>query len=48
MGFTDGSTVKESAYKAEDTGDAGSIPGSRTSPGGENGDPLQYSCLKNP
>ena len=25
--------------------DVGSIPGSR-SPGGENGNPLQYSCLK--
>ena len=29
-------------------GDVGSIPGSRRSPGGENGNPLQYSCLKNP
>ena len=24
------------------------IPGSGRSPGGENGNPLQYSCLKNP
>ena len=28
-------------------GDAGSIPGSRRSPGVGNGNPLQYSCLKN-
>ena len=24
------------------------IPGSRISPGGGNGNPLQYSCLRNP
>ena len=29
-------------------GDVGSIPGSGRSPGGGNGNPLQYSCLKNP
>ena len=29
-------------------GDAGSIPGSGRAPGGGNGNPLQYSCLKNP
>ena len=28
-------------------GDAGSIPGSERSPGEGNGNPLQYSCLKN-
>ena len=28
--------------------DPGSIPGSRRSPGEENGNPLQYSCLENP
>ena len=28
--------------------DAGSIPGLGRSPGGENGNPLQYSCLENP
>ena len=28
-------------------GDAGSIPGSGRSPGGRNGNLLQYSCLKN-
>ena len=29
-------------------GDMGSIPGSERSPGEGNGNPLQYSCLKNP
>ena len=29
-------------------GDGGSIPGSGRSPGGENGNPLQNSCLENP
>ena len=28
-------------------GDVGSIPGPGRSPGGGNGNPLQYSCLKN-
>ena len=28
-------------------GDPGSIPGSGRSPGGGNGNPLQYSCLEN-
>ena len=39
---------KESTYNAGDIEDAGSIPGSGRSPGGRNGNPLQYSCLKNP
>ena len=30
------------------TGDLGSIPGLGRSPGGGNGNPLQYSCLGNP
>ena len=29
-------------------GDTGSVPGSGRSPGGGNGNPLQYSCLENP
>ena len=33
---------------AGDTEDAGSIPRSGRSPGEGNGNPLQYSCLKNP
>ena len=32
---------------AEDRRDASSIPGSRRSPGGGHGNPLQYSCLEN-
>ena len=44
-GFPGGSEVKTSACNA---GDLGSIPGSRRSPGEGNGNPLQYSCLKNP
>ena len=45
LGFCGGSDGKESAGNA---GDLGSIPGLGTSPGGENGNPLQYSCLENP
>jgi len=29
-------------------GEVSSIPGSGRAPGGGNGNPLQYSCLKNP
>ena len=32
----------------DNAGDLGPIPGSGRSPGGENGNPLQYSCLENP
>ena len=35
--------VKNPAVNA---GDLGLIPGSRRSPGGGNGNPLQYSCLE--
>ena len=48
MGIPDGSVGEEQNCNAEDTGDAGSIPGSRRAPEGGNGNPLQYSCLKNP
>ena len=44
-GFPGGSDGKESACNAEDPG---SSPGSGRSPGGEHGNPLQYSCLENP
>ena len=30
-----------------DIGDSGLIPGSRRSPGGGHGNPLQYPCLEN-
>ena len=45
MGFPPSSVGKESACNAEDMG---LIPGSGRSPGGGNGNPLQYSCLENP
>ena len=38
-------TVKKSSCNG---GDPGSIPQSRWAPGEWNGNPLQYSCLKNP
>ena len=34
--------------EACDVGDLGLIPGLGRSPGGEHGNPLQYSCLENP
>ena len=43
-----GSVVKNLPATAGDTEKVGSIPGSRRSPGGENGKPLQYSCLEYP
>ena len=42
--FPGGSDGKESACNA---GDLGLIPGQEDSPGEENGNPLQYSCLEN-
>ena len=45
--FPDGSVGKESAWDAGDTGDVGLIPGSGISSGEGNGNPLQYSWLKN-
>ena len=47
-GFPDGSVVKNLPANAGDTGDSGLIPGSTRSPGGGNGNALQYSCLKSP
>ena len=38
---------KESTCNAGDTEDMGSVPGWGRSPGGGNGNPLQYSCLGN-
>ena len=38
----------EGKVSACDAGDPGLIPGSGRSPGEENGNPLQYSCLENP
>ena len=39
--------VKNPSANGGATGEAGSTPGSERSPGGGNGNPLQYSCLKN-
>ena len=44
LGFPGGSDSKESAYNA---GDQGLILGLGRSPGEENGNPLQYSCMEN-
>ena len=46
-GFPDGSVGKEPAWDAEDTGDVALIPGSGRYSGEGNGNPLQYSWLKN-
>ena len=40
--------VKNTSASAGDLRDVGLIPGSGRSPGGEHGNPLQYSCLENP
>ena len=40
--------VKNLPANAGDARDVGSIPGSRRSPEGEHGNPLQYSCVENP
>ena len=40
--------VKNPPANAGDVRDKGLIPGSGRSPGGGNGNPLQYSCLENP
>ena len=45
FGIPGGSVVKNLPANA---GDAGLIPESGRSPGGGNGNPLQYSCLGNP
>ena len=44
MGLPGGLLGKEYAFNARDLG---SIPGSGSSPGEGNGNPLQYSCLEN-
>ena len=40
--------VKNPPANAGDTGDVGSIPSLRRSPGVGNGNPFQYSYLQNP
>ena len=46
--FPGGAVVKNLPVNAGDTSDAGSISRSGRSPGGGNGNPLQYSCLEYP
>ena len=43
-----GKDQKEANLKENKTGELGSIPSLRRSPGEGNGSPLQYSCLENP
>ena len=40
--------VKNPPADVGDARDVGSVPGLGRSPGGGNGNPLQYSCLVNP
>ena len=40
--------VKNLPANAGDIRDTGLVPGLGRSPGGEHGNPLQYSCLENP
>ena len=46
-GFPGSSVVKNPPANVGDAGDVGLIPGSGRSPGGGNGNPLQYSCWDN-
>ena len=48
MGFPGGASGKEHDCQCRRHRDVGSITGSGRSPGGENNNPLQYSCLENP
>ena len=47
VGFPGGAAVKNLPANAGDTGDAGSIPRLKRSPGKGNDNPLQYSSLEN-
>ena len=49
VGFPGGSVVKNLPASARDASNmVGSVPGLGRSPGGGNGNPLQYFCLENP
>ena len=48
LGFPGGAVVKDLPPSAGDSGDVSSIPASGSSPGGGNGNPLQYSFLGKP
>ena len=45
-GFLGGAVVKNMPANAGDPEDGGSVPGLGRSPGGGNGNPLQYPCGK--
>ena len=47
-GFPSGSVIKNPPAKIGDAKDSDLIHGSKKSPGGGNGNPLNYSCLENP
>ena len=46
-GFPSSAVAENPPANAGDARDAGSTPGLGRSPGGGNGSPFQYSCLKN-
>ena len=48
VGFPGGSVVKNPVTNGGNVEDEDLIPGLVRSPGGENGNPLQYFCLGNP
>ena len=48
LGFLMAQQINNLPCNSEDTGNVGSIHESGRSPGGVNGKPLQYACLKNP
>ena len=48
MGFPVDANGKEPTCQCRRQRDTGSIPGLGRSPGRGHGNPLQYSCLKNP
>ena len=48
MGFPGGLVVKKQLANSRDTEDMSLTPGLGRSPGGGDGNPLQYSCLGNP
>ena len=48
IGFLDGSADIEFAFIVGDAGEVDSMARLRRSPEEGNGNPLQYSCLKNP
>ena len=47
MGFPGGTVIKNPPANAGDMSDVGSVSGAGRSPGGGNGNPLQYFCLEN-